>query len=714
LLDKGTEVAGYRIDGVLGQGGMGVVYEATQLSLNRKVALKLLATHLGEDPQFRERFRREALIQAAIDHPHIVTVYEAGDAPEGLFISMRLVRGPNLKDMILSRELDAGRSLRILTPIAEALDSAHEASLIHRDIKPQNILVSGRDHAYLADFGLTKAPGEKSLTKTGQFVGTLDYISPEQIRGHKATTASDIYALAAVLYECLSGVVPYPKDSEAAVLFAHMSDEPPKVTDQRPELPDALDEVIARAMSKEPGDRHPTASELLRDAERAFGKRVRAAITPPGPLEGPEEAGIRPPEGKVRTRESRVQDSDELAAAAGGATRLADVEGTKVAETADETRIAAGADATRVGDAGDVTRIGDAGDATRIAGAAAGATKLGGAAAGETRLGAATAPPPPPGTTTAERRTPLVPIVVGLALLLAIAGFFVGSSGGGEEEGGADAPEFANSASAGPLKLSFPQGWREDEAPEVPGLEFQEPIALAAPGAAGAGLVAGQTEGSGPTLLPASFREQIEGELRAGEPVKLGDLEAYRYRDVSAKGFESELTLYAIPHEKGVATVACFAPAARAREIMPGCEAIAATLELRDSEPVALGPSQAYADALNATLGTLNSQRAAGRTRLRAARLPTGQADAATQVARAYDGAVRQLRRAPVPPAAREAHDGIVTALGAAEAAYARLASAARRGDRRRYSLARGAVTRAESGVQRALGRLRALGYTVA
>ena len=134
-------------------------------------------------------------------------MYEAGDSDEGVFIAMRLIRGPNLKDMIVSRELDPGRTIRILTPIGEALDAAHEAGLIHRDIKPQNILVAGRDHAFLADFGLTKASGEKSLTRTGQFVGTFDYISPEQVKGERATHKSDVYALAAVLYECLTGMV---------------------------------------------------------------------------------------------------------------------------------------------------------------------------------------------------------------------------------------------------------------------------------------------------------------------------------------------------------------------------------------------------------------------------------------------------------------------------------------------------------------------------
>src|SRR5919106_4742716 len=378
MLHSGDQIAGYRIDGVLGHGGMGIVYEATQLGLKRKVALKVLAPQLGGDESFRDRFRREGEIQAAIEHPNIVTVYEAGETEMGLFMAMRLVRGPNLKDMIVSRELDAGRTLRILSPVADALDAAHEAGLIHRDIKPQNILVSGRDHAYLADFGLTKAPGEKSLTKTGQFVGTLDYISPEQIRGLKATTKSDIYALAAVLYECLSGVVPYPKDSEAAVLFAHMSDEPPKVTDQRPELPSELDDVIARAMAKDPEQRHGTAGELLRDAEEAFGRRLRGVISTPGPIESPEETGIRPPEGHVPTRESNVQSTDELAKAA---TSPGGPDATKLAEGADATRIAAG---------GDATKLAAGADATQLA-SAAGATQFG-TPAGEP----ITAPPHPP------------------------------------------------------------------------------------------------------------------------------------------------------------------------------------------------------------------------------------------------------------------------------------------------------------------------------
>ncbi|HTN22407.1 MAG TPA: serine/threonine-protein kinase, partial [Solirubrobacteraceae bacterium] len=305
MLDQGRILGNYRIDGVLGRGGMGVVYEATQISLQRTVALKVMGADVSADEAFRERFRREGLIQAGLDHPHIVTVFEAGEEEHHLFIAMRLVRGPTLKDMILGRELDAGRALRILRPIADALDAAHDAGLIHRDIKPQNILVGPRDHAFLADFGLTKSSGERGLTRTGQFVGTIDYIAPEQISGGESTSRTDIYALGAVLYEALTGIVPYPKASDAAVLYAHVAEAPPRVSEQRPELPDALDPVIAAAMAKAPEDRPASAAAFLRSAERAFSRPTRAAMALPRPVEGPEDAGVRPPEARVSTVASR-------------------------------------------------------------------------------------------------------------------------------------------------------------------------------------------------------------------------------------------------------------------------------------------------------------------------------------------------------------------------------------------------------------------------
>ncbi len=277
-MKPGDHVAGYRIESMLGRGGMGVVYEATQLSLKRPIALKILYPHLSQDPVFRARFRREGELQAAIDHPHIVTVYEAGEADEGLFLAMRLIRGSTLKDLIVAGELGGEDAVRLLMPIAEALDSAHAAGLTHRDIKPQNILVGPRGHAYLADFGLTRSTADTGLTKTGQFVGTLDYVSPEQIRGEEASPASDIYALTAVLYECLCGVVPFPKPSDVAVLNAHVSDPPPLVTEHRPELAPAVDDVIARGMAKDANARQTSATEMIVEADRAISTPAHGTL----------------------------------------------------------------------------------------------------------------------------------------------------------------------------------------------------------------------------------------------------------------------------------------------------------------------------------------------------------------------------------------------------------------------------------------------------
>jgi serine/threonine-protein kinase len=277
---------------------MGAVYQATQLSLNRVVALKLLAPNLGDDPGFRARFEREGQVQAALDHDHIVPVYEAGQSEYGLFLAMRLIPGPTLKHLILDDSLDPRRSVRLLAQVANALDAAHRAGLIHRDIKPQNILIGERDHAYLADFGLIKAPDEARLTGTGQFIGTIDYVAPEQIQGDPATPASDIYALTGVLYECLTGEVPYPKPSEAATLHAHVMQPPPVLSERRPDLPPALDGVIAQGMAKDPWSRPSLAAELIQAASRALSSSASSISVP---------SAAPPRDGAAADRERRVQ-----------------------------------------------------------------------------------------------------------------------------------------------------------------------------------------------------------------------------------------------------------------------------------------------------------------------------------------------------------------------------------------------------------------------
>src|SRR4051794_22033811 len=677
---------------------MGVVYEATQLSLNRTVALKLLAGQLGDDPAFRERFRREGLLQAQIDHPNIVTVYEAGDTDEGLFLAMRLVRGPNLKDMIISRELDAGRSLRILTPVADALDAAHAEGLIHRDIKPQNILVSGRDHAYLADFGLTKAPGEKSLTKTGQFVGTLDYISPEQIRGKSASKQSDIYALAAVLYECLSGVVPYPKDSEAAVLYAHMSDEPPSVTEARPDLPGALDEVIRKAMSKDPEQRHQSASELMRDAEEAFSRKTRAAMTPPPPIEAPEETGIRASETDVGTREARAQDPDELATQVGGA---------------DATRAAVGGDATQVGGVDATRAAGPGTEGTQVAGAG-GATVAAGAAAGATRMGAApdgaaTAPLPVTGQGTAVGAPGrvsggLIAAVVAGVIALAVVGYLVGSSG----SSGKKTPANNSSASAGPLTVTFPDTWQKvDSAPPIPGLTFKDPIYVAPKGGPAVGVMTtGMVSASDPTLLPTSFKKQLTGGAPKGEPVQLGDLKAYRYTGLKPKNYPQDLTVYTVPTDAGVATVACSASAAQAQSFLPECERSASTLTLSGTKATELGIPASYVKSVNSAITTMESKRSAAVKKMKSAKSPSAQASAAREAAAAYSAAAKSIAGQKIPPQVSEINTAILAALHQGASGYIQMANGAAENNSSKYKGGQSEVKKADKALQKALKAL--------
>jgi WD40 repeat protein/tRNA A-37 threonylcarbamoyl transferase component Bud32 len=267
----GTELAGYRIESLLGRGGMSVVHLAEDLRLKRRVALKLLAASLAEDESFRDRFLRESELAASIDHPNIVPIYEAGTTEGLLFIAMRYVEGRDLKERLRRHRLDPGDAAGIIAQVASALDAAHARGLVHRDVKPSNVLLDtgarpdGSDHVYLADFGLTKRVSEETgIGDDGHLMGTIDYVAPEQIAGEEIDGRADLYSLGCVLYECLVGQPPFRGDSDIAVVFAHLEAEPPPPSAQRPELPAALDAVIARALAKDPQQRYPSCRELAR------------------------------------------------------------------------------------------------------------------------------------------------------------------------------------------------------------------------------------------------------------------------------------------------------------------------------------------------------------------------------------------------------------------------------------------------------------------
>ena len=270
-LEIGNEIAGYRIDAVVGRGGMGVVYRATEIALDRPVALKLIAPELAGDARFRDRFMRESRLAASIDHAGILPVYAVGEADGELFLAMRFVAGTDLRRVLEERgPLPVDRALDSVGQIAGALDAAHERGLVHRDVKPANVLVDPTGHCYLSDFGLTKQT-DSATTASGTLAGTLDYLAPEQIRGDAVGAPADQYALAILLYECLTGAPPFRRASEAQTLFAHVQEPPPRVSAQRPGLPEALDDVLARGLAKEPERRYPTCGSLVEDAQAAAG-----------------------------------------------------------------------------------------------------------------------------------------------------------------------------------------------------------------------------------------------------------------------------------------------------------------------------------------------------------------------------------------------------------------------------------------------------------
>ena len=272
MLSPGSTIAGYEVEAVVGSGGIGILYRARQVRLDRPVALKLVDAEAARDPVVRERLRREARTVAALDHPNIVPLYEAGEEDGTVFIATRWVEGTEL-GAVIRRDgpLDPGRAARIAAQIASALEVAHEKGLIHRDVKPSNAILTSEDHVYLTDFGLTKrADSHSGFTGAAQMLGTIDYVAPEQIEGGESNPRGDVYGLACVLFEMLTGAAPFAGESGGmAKMWAHLNAEPPSARAQRPDVPQALDDVVRHGLAKRP-DGRPSAA--------AFGAAMLKAV----------------------------------------------------------------------------------------------------------------------------------------------------------------------------------------------------------------------------------------------------------------------------------------------------------------------------------------------------------------------------------------------------------------------------------------------------
>jgi serine/threonine protein kinase len=326
----GSRVGGYLLEEQIGHGGMAVVFRALDEKLGRRVALKILTPPLASDATFRQRFIRESRAAAAVDDPHIIPVYEAGESAGVLFIAMRYVPGGDVRSLLAGAgPLEAARVAAIVSPVASALDAAHAAGLVHRDVKPANMLLDMRpgrpEHVYLSDFGLSKeTAGSGSLTGTGLFLGTVDYAAPEQISGREVSGPADQYALACAAFEMLSGQPPFVRDHSLAVLHAHLSAAPPQASTMRPGLSPAVDAVLSRALAKAPEDRYRTCGEFS-DALRGA---LSAAPYDPGsrslghpPTELASNMMRSAPAGSGGAAEMTVRSSADPADGTGGSAR---------------------------------------------------------------------------------------------------------------------------------------------------------------------------------------------------------------------------------------------------------------------------------------------------------------------------------------------------------------------------------------------------------
>ena len=673
MLERGTIVAGdFRVDGVVGDGGMGVVYEATQLSLDRTVALKLVSTAFSQDAGFRERFRREGRLQATLEHAHVIDVYAAGQSDQGLYLAMRLVRGPSLAALIGKPALTVERTQRLLTQIASALDAAHDVGLIHRDLKPHNILIDERrDHSYLADFGVTKARGTAGLTQVGQLVGTLAYMAPEQFRGYEATERSDIYSFGAVLFESIVGTVPYAMPTEASIINAHLSEAVPKITDHRPELPSGVDDVIARAMAKEPEDRYATATAMMEELAATLAAEAPASRTlvsdvpePPPPADATRVVPAPdPPPAEPGTHVTTDVPAPPTAVTPAPATEL------RTAETT-----AAPVEATTM-----------------------------------SKREAVAPPPAPPRAARPAGRSRWIWAIGAAAILgLAVAGF-VGGSHSAPDKQRTVVDRSQRNVKTGALGVAAPVSWKQASAPSIPGLRLGNGLSVA-PSEAG-GLTAGTVRRAWPTFLPASFRKAIgAAAVKRRQLVKIGGLSAYRYPNVAPKGYAGSMTVYAIPQGKSEWIAACWGASGAPPE---QCEDVAASLSVDGAKDYDLAPSAAYASKIRGAVAALEGARKGGLAAVSKASTQKAQSTAVRQVAAAYASFAKRLAAAGPPPYASPAHARIVSAARSTQRAYAALAGAAAAGSRGRYDAARALVRKREAQLRATLAGLAQLGYQV-
>ena len=704
-------VGRYEIRGELGRGGMATVYLARQADLDRLVALKELSAFRQSDPSFTRRFLRESRLAGSLSHPNIVTVYDYFEADEVPYIAMEYVARGSLRPHVGHMPLT--QVAGVLEGILSALDHAEQRNIVHRDLKPENVMVTSEGTVKITDFGIAKATGQaysgSFLTAAGTTVGTPNYMAPEQAMGKDIGPWTDLYSVGVMAFEMLVGQLPFHDTEEPmAVLMRQVSDPIPPARSLNPEVDQATSDWIERLLVKEPADRVQSAAQAWDQLEEIVlslaGPRWRRAARLPALSPGPDEASVRAvgPRSTTATgqtptaRLTRSRTTRRLTMSEAPTHRVGEAEGAALAATVVPRRAGQPVD--------------DDGE--------------------------------PPRAQRTRRRGGLLKVALAaFAALVALAAAFGGGHGGGgggaagTGAGGSHAPGAGGSnlaAVAAPastvtgrqLTVQVPKGWSRvhGHAPDVRlPLSGAVPVALRG-SSAGPVVEFGVMKGSraaNTALLPAAFLSSIgqpAGTLPPRTAVRLPTqaLQAWRYRTLQPAGTDRALTIYAVPTTGGVATLVCATAPAKASAFAAQCEAIAGTLRLASGRPYPVGPSTAYASALNAAIGDLQTATGAQQTSLDAAQTLPAQAAAERALASGYQTAAAQLTTLQLSPADQGANHQLVTALRRAGAAYQRAARAATAGDAGRYRTASAAIPTAKAQVNAALAGVRAAGYQAA
>jgi len=667
-------VGRYEILDELGRGGMAIVYLARQTDLERPVALKELSSFRQSDPAFVQRFLRESRLAGSLSHPNIVTVYDYLEEDRTPYIAMEYVEGGTLRDWI--GHVSLTQAAGVLEGMLSALDAAERREIVHRDLKPENVMVSTDGRVKITDFGIAKATGtvqgSSMLTATGMTVGTPNYMAPEQAMGKEVGPWTDLYSVGVMAFELFVGKVPFAETEEPlAVLMRQVSDPIPAARSLNAELDQGISDWIGTLLVKDPKKRTRSAAEAWDGFEeivlRLIGPRWRRSArlvdpsrrhrdVPAGPLTPPPTVAATPPMTSLGSAPTR---------------RLRDSQLTIAPPTRRMTRDT-------------------------------GATE----AAARPRSSA--------------RRVAKLALPV-CALLIALAAALGRSAVPDSPPEGQAAATPVDSIAGRDMELRVPRGWSAVRRPPSLGLPLKRATAVAPRGRGDSGPVVefGMARGrsaANPSLLPAAFLSSIgrapdDVPARSAVRLPVQGLQAWRYRDQQPVGVARTVTVYTVPSSAGVATIACAAPPGRAAALAATCDAIAGTLRLRHGHAYPVGPSKAYASALNTHIGQLQATVRVQQANLEAAQTLGGQAAADDALAQAYGQAASQLSALKLSPADRDGNARLVTALNDAASAYRKAAQAARGGDADAYRAASAAVPAAVAEVNTALTTVRGSGY---